>query len=297
LLNAGVEFRVLGPVEVVEGGRPFQLGSRKQRALLAVLLLHAGEVVPRDRLIEELWHGKPPPAAEATLRAYLSRLRSVLGAGRVQTRSPGHVVVIGPEELDAKMFERLLAVGRVALAEERAAEAAKLCAEALALWRGDPFADFLYEPFAQNEISRLSELRLEALEERIEAELMLGRDEVLVAELSELVSEHPLRERLCSELMLALYRCGRQAEALGVYASARRMLIDELGLEPGPELRALERAILRQDESLLPPWELAPPIRDVRKNVTVWRSGFRTWRIQRPSGCLPNGSWSTVRPP
>jgi DNA-binding SARP family transcriptional activator len=269
LFNAGVEFRVLGPVEVIEAGRPLQLGSRKQRAVLALLLLHAGEVVPRERLIEELWHARPPPTADATLRSYLSRLRSVLGAARIRTRSPGHMLVAKPEELDAKTFERLLAAGRVALAEERAVEAARLFADALGLWRGDPFADFVYEPFAQTEIARLSELRLEALEERIAAELRLGLDEALVAELRELVSEHPVREGLCCQLMLALYRCGRQAEALGVYASARRVLIDELGLEPGPELRALERAILRQDESLVLPRELERAARDVRKNVTV----------------------------
>lgn len=259
----------MGPLEVVDDGGALPLGSRKQRALLALLLLHAGEVVPRDRLIEELWHGKPPPSADATLRAYLSRLRSVLGASRVQTRSPGHMLVLAPEELDAKRFERLLAAGHAALAEEQPADAAQLFADGLGLWRGEPFADFLYEPFAQNEIARLSELRLEALEERIEAELRLGRDEALVAELKELVPEHPLRERLCRQLMLALYRCGRQAEALGVYASTRRMLIEELGLEPGPELRALERAILRQDESLVLPRELEPRRREVRKDVSV----------------------------
>ena len=269
LFNADVEFRVLGQLEVLDDGRPFQLGSRKQRTLLALLLLHAGEVVPRERLIEELWHGKPPPTAEATLRAYLSRLRSVLGAARVQTRSPGHVLLLAPDELDTNAFERLLAAGRGALAEERTVDAAQLLADALDLWRGEPFADFLYEPFAQNEIARLSELRAEALEERIEAELRLGRDEALVAELKDLVHEHPIRERLCRQLMLALYRSGRQAEALGVYASTRRTLIDELGLEPGPELRALERAILRQDESLLLPRELEPAVRDVRKHVSV----------------------------
>jgi DNA-binding SARP family transcriptional activator len=269
LFNADMEFLVLGPLEVIDDGRPLQLGSRKQRALLALLLLHAGEIVPRERLIEELWHGKPPPTADATLRAYLSRLRSVLGAARVQTRTPGHVLLLAPEELDANLFERHLEAGRVALAEERPADAAQFLADALGLWRGDPLVDFVYEPFAQNEIARLSEFRLEALEERIEAELRLGRHEALVAELKELVPEHPLRERLCRQLMLALYRCGRQAEALGVYASTRRLLIDELGLEPGPELRAFERAVLRQDESLLLPRELEPPMSDVRKHVSV----------------------------
>jgi DNA-binding SARP family transcriptional activator len=264
-----VDFRVLGPLEVIEHGRSLQLGGRKQRALLALLLLNAGDVVPRERLIEELWHGEPPTAAEATLRAYLSRLRSVLGAGRLETRSSGYALVLAPDELDAKAFERLLAEGRIALAEERAAEAAKLFADALALWRGDPFVDFLYEAFSQNEIARLMELRLEAIEERIESELTLGRDEDLVAELKELVSTHPLRERLCRQLMLALYRCGRQAEALGVYASTRRTLVQDLGLEPGPELRTLERAILRQDDSLVLRRGAERPTRDVRKNVSV----------------------------
>jgi predicted ATPase/DNA-binding SARP family transcriptional activator len=247
-----VEFRVLGPLEALEDGRSLELGTRKQRTLLALLLLNAGEVVPRDRLIEDLWHGKPPPAAEATLRSYLSRLRSLVGE-RLERRAAGYSLAVEPGELDAIRFERHVAESREALAQERPAEAAHRLAEALALWRGDPYADFLYEPFAQTEIARLSELRLEALEERVEAELLLGRHEGLVAELERLVAEHPLRERLCRQLMLALYRCGRQAEALTAFRRARDLLASELGLEPGEELRRLQQAVLRQDVATVSP--------------------------------------------
>jgi predicted ATPase/DNA-binding SARP family transcriptional activator len=246
LFNRGVEFRVLGPLEVVEDGRPLHLGTRKQRTLLALLLLKAGGVVPRDRLVEELWHGKPPRAAEATLRSYLSRLRSLVGQ-RLERRAMGYALAVEPGELDAIRFERQVAEGREALAQERPAEAAHRLAGALALWRGDPYADFLYEPFAQTEIARLAELRLEALEERVEAELLLGRHESLVAELERLVAEHPLRERLWCQLMLALYRCNRQAEALAAYRRARDVLTRELGLEPGEQLRRLQQAVLRQE--------------------------------------------------
>jgi DNA-binding SARP family transcriptional activator len=266
-----MEFQVLGPLEVVEDGRPLRLGSRKQRALLALLLLRPGEVVGRDRLIEELWHGKPPAAAEACVHSYVSRLRSVLGAHRLQTRSAGYALVLTPEELDSNRFGRLVVEGRAVLAQARPAEAARRLGEGLALWRGDAFADFSYEPFAQAEIARLAELRLEALEERAEAELELGGYEALVPDLEALVAAHPLRERLCRQLMVALYRSGRQADALAAYGKVRRVLVHELGLEPGQELRALHRAILRQDQSLAPPPDVAVDvvIREVRKTITV----------------------------
>ena len=270
LFNGRMEFQVLGPLEVVEDGQSLRLGSRKQRALLALLLLRAGEVAARDWLIEELWHGQPPAAAEASVHAYVSRLRSVLGASRLQTRSPGYALVLAPEELDSNRFERLVVEGRAVLARARPGEAARRLGEGLALWRGDAFADFVYEPFAQAEIARLAELRLEALEERAEAELQLGGYEALVAELEALVAAHPLRERMCRQLMVALYCSGRQAEALAAYAKVRRVLVQELGLEPGLELRALQRAILRQDESLAPvPGALEVVTREVRKTITV----------------------------
>jgi DNA-binding SARP family transcriptional activator len=247
-----VEFRILGPLEIVENGRALRLGSRKQRALLALLVLHAGKVVSRDRLIDELWHGEPPPAAETTLRSHISRLRSAVGAARLLSRAPGYTLVLAPEELDSTRCERLLAEARGALAQGRAAEAAERLRSALALWRGSALADVAYEPFAQGEISRLEELRLAVLEERVEADLALARHADLVGELEALVAEHPLRERLRGQLMLALYRSGRQAEALESYQDARRVLTEELGLEPSEALKDLQRAILAQDPALRP---------------------------------------------
>jgi DNA-binding SARP family transcriptional activator len=248
-----VEFRILGPLEVVENGLPLPLGSRKQRALLALLVLHAGEVVSRDRLIDDLWHGDPPAAAATTLRSHVSRLRASLGATRLLSRPPGYGLVVGPDELDAARCERLLADGRHALAEGRAAQAAEVLRAALGLWRGPPLLDVTYAPFAQGAIGRLEELRLTLLEERIEADLMLARHVDLVRELEVLVAEHPLRERLRGQLMLALYRSGRQADALESYQQARRALTEELGLEPSETLKELQRAILAHDSSLQPP--------------------------------------------
>jgi DNA-binding SARP family transcriptional activator len=251
-----VEFRILGPLEVVENGHTLGLGSRKQRALLGVLVLHAGKVVSRDRLIDDLWHGDPPPAAETTLRSHISRLRSALGASRLLSRAPGYTLVLAPDELDADRCERLLAEARDALAQGHPAQAADLLRGALALWRGPVLADVAYEPFAQGEIARLEELRLAVLEERIEADLALARHADLVGELEALVAEHPLRERLRGQLMLALYRSGRQAEALERYQHARRVLTEELGLEPSEALKELQRAILAQDPALKPPIQL-----------------------------------------
>jgi DNA-binding SARP family transcriptional activator len=261
-----VEFRVLGPLEVVENGRPIRLGSRKQRALLALLLLRAGMVVSRDRLIDDLWHGEPPAAAETTLRSHISRLRSALGASRLLSRAPGYTLVVAAEEVDAAHCERLLAEGRDALAQGRAGEAAERLRSALALWRGSALADVAYEPFAQGEIARLEELRLAVLEERVEADLALARHASLVGELEGLVAEHPLRERLRGQLMLALYRSGRQADALDSYQQARRVLTEELGLEPSEALKDLQRGILAHDPSLQapsPPEPESVPIPDV----------------------------------
>ncbi len=248
-----MEFRILGPIEVVEDGRALPLGSRKQRALLALLVLHAGKVVSRDRLIDDLWHGEPPAAPETTLRSHISRLRSVLGASRLLSRAPGYTLVLAPDELDVTRCEALLAEGRRALARGHAAEAAERLRSALALWRGSALADLAYEPFAQGEISRLEELRLAVLEERIEADLALARHADLVGELEALVAEHPLRERVRGQLMLALYRSERQADALESYQEARRLLTEELGLEPSEALKDLQRAILAHDPSLQPP--------------------------------------------
>jgi DNA-binding SARP family transcriptional activator len=220
-----MEFRILGPLEVVRDGRVLQVGGGRQLALLAVLLLHANEAVSVDRLVEELWGETPPPTAAKIVRNSVSLLRKALGdAGElIRTHGQGYELVLAPGALDADRFERLLTEGRRALADCDAARSRALLEEALALWRGPALADFVYEPFAQRKIGRLDELRLSALEERIEADLRLGRHAELVAELEPLVREHPLRERLRGQLMLALYRSGRQAEALAAYQEGRRL--------------------------------------------------------------------------
>ncbi|MDX6618568.1 MAG: eukaryotic-like serine/threonine-protein kinase, partial [Gaiellales bacterium] len=249
--NGQVEFNILGPLEIVEGGRAVRLESPKQRALLTLLLLQEGEVVSRDRLIEELWLGNPPPAAETTLRSHLSRLRSVVGASRLETRPPGYALALAPDELDAATFRRLGAEGRQALELGRMGEAADLLRRALGLWRGPALADFAYESFAQSAIARLEESRLVVTEERITADLALGRHADLVGELEALVAAHPLRESLRAQFMLALYRSNRQAEALETYQQARLILTERLGLEPSESLKNLQRLVLDHDPSLI----------------------------------------------
>ncbi len=241
-----LEFRILGPLEVWDGDTALQLGGQRQRAVLALLTLHAGEVVPSDRLITELWGESPPRTAATALQNAVSHLRKVLGADVVQTRAPGYALKVEEEAIDARRFERLLKEARGVEPDRRA----ELLREALQLWRGPPLADFTYESFAQNEAARLDELRLTALEERIEAELELGRAADLVGELETLVRENPLRERPRGQLMLALYRSGRQAEALQLYQETRRTLVDELGIEPTPALQQLHASILRQESAL-----------------------------------------------
>jgi DNA-binding SARP family transcriptional activator len=251
-----MDFRVLGPLEARDGEQVVTLGGARQRALLAILLLHAGEVVSVDRLIDELWGDEPPATAAHTVQVFVSRLRKALeqgGFSRLRTRAPGYVIELEPEELDLARFERLVERARGEIAASPEAAAATL-REALALSRGPALADFAFEPFAQAPAARLEELRLATLEERIDADLACGRHAELVGELEGLVREHPLRERLRGQLMLALYRSGRQAEALEVFQAGRRALVDELGIDPSPALQRLERAILQQDFSL----ELAP---------------------------------------
>ncbi|MFL5828781.1 MAG: glutaminyl-peptide cyclotransferase [Solirubrobacteraceae bacterium] len=245
-----VEFRILGPLEVVEHDRPLVLGGPKQRALLAVLLLHRGEVVSTERLSDELWGERPPASAAKTVQAYVSNLRRALGDGLLVTRGHGYLLQTERGQLDVDRFEALVDAGRTALGEGDARRASERLREALALWRGPPLSDFAYEPFAQAETARLQEERLAALEDRIDADLALGRHAALVGELEALVREHPLRERFQAQLMLALYRSGRQADALERYQETRRKLTDELGIEPGQELQELERAILNQDPEL-----------------------------------------------
>jgi DNA-binding SARP family transcriptional activator/tetratricopeptide (TPR) repeat protein len=255
------------------------LGGRKQRALLAVLLLHANEVVSRDRLIDELWGDVPPKSAADIVRVFVSRLRKALephaagnGAYRIlQTRPAGYVLAVEADQLDVQIFESRLAEAGHLRATGDSAAAAEFFREALTLWRGPPLADFTYEPFAQSEIARLEELRLAVVEERIDADLACARHADLVVELESLVREEPGRERLRGQLMLALYRSGRQADALEVYRRTRQTLVEELGIEPTPALRELEAAILRQDSNLDPPSSAlpTPPPADTRKTVTV----------------------------
>jgi len=244
-----VEFRVLGPLEAREGDRVLPLGGARQRAVLAVLLTRANEVVSKDRLIDELWGATPPETAANVLQSYVSHLRKVIGPDLLLTRAPGYVVQIEADQLDLHRFERLVEEAR-ALTDARPDEATRILREALALWRGPALADFAYEPFAQELIGRLEELRLVALERRIEADLAVGRHADLVGELEGLVTKHPVQERLRAHLMLALYRSGRQAEALAAYQAARRALVDELGIDPGSTLQELEKSILRQDPAL-----------------------------------------------
>jgi DNA-binding SARP family transcriptional activator len=247
---SSVEFRILGPLEVWDERGEVSLGGRKPRALVAVLLLHPNEVVSADRLIDELWGEESPERAAAALRVNVSRLRKALPEDALVTRSPGYVIRVEPDQLDLHRFERLVDEGRGLLARGLVADASKRLRDALSLWRGPPLADFAYESFAQTAIARLEEIRLAAIELRIDADLALGRHDELVGEVEALVAEQPLRERLRAYLMTALYRSGRQAEALAAYSEARRALVDELGIEPGPALQELERAILRQDPAL-----------------------------------------------
>jgi DNA-binding SARP family transcriptional activator len=260
--------RILGSFQLEEGGRRILLGGARQRAVLVSLLLHANEVVPSEQLLVDLWGEDSPPSAANSLQAAISRLRRVLPPGRLITRAPGYALRIFPEELDVSQFEQLVSEGREALTAGAAEQAARTLRQALSLWQGPALADFRYEPFAQAEIVRLEELHLACLEERIDADLALGLASVLVAELRRLVSEHPVQERLRSQLMLALYRDGRQTEALEVYREFRSVLRDELGLDPSPQLRELETAILRHD-SLAPPvsTEAGAPL--ARRPVTI----------------------------
>ena len=250
-----MQFRILGPLEVWSSSGEVSLGGPKPRALLALLLLHTNEIVPADRLIDELWGEDSPEDAAAVLRVNVSRLRKALPQDVLTTRSPGYFLRVDAEALDLHRFERLVDEGRSLLARGLAADASERLHDALSLWRGQPLADFAYESFAQGAIARLEEIRLAAVELRVDADLSLGSDDELVGELEVLVTEHPLRERLRGYLMMALYRSGRQADALDAYQSGRRALVDQLGIEPSPALRELERAILRQDPSL----DLAPP--------------------------------------
>jgi DNA-binding SARP family transcriptional activator/class 3 adenylate cyclase len=275
-----MEFRILGPLEVVSDGQALDPGGAKQRALLAMLLVHANRVVSTDRLIDALWEDDPPEGAQKALQVHVSGLRKVLGRERVQTKAPGYLIRVHDGELDLDRFRDLEGEGKPA--------------EALSLWRGPPLDDFACQRFAQAEIARLEELRLACVEELIEQDLEAGRHAAAVGELEALVKEHPLRESLRAQLMLALYRSGRQADALEAYQQARGALVEELGIEPGRALRELHQAILNQEPALdgrpatgrpiagsaspepevvEAPAEREPAPRETRKTVTVLCAG------------------------
>jgi DNA-binding SARP family transcriptional activator/pimeloyl-ACP methyl ester carboxylesterase len=244
-----VDFRLLGPLEVIDGSSPLRLASGKQAALLALLLLNANRTVGRDRLVDELWGEDVPESAQKMVQIHVSQLRKALPEARLHTRAPGYSLEVAEGELDLSEFERLVAEGRGSLAEGDAQRASRLMGEALALWRGPALAEFS-EPFAGPEGARLEELRLAATEWRIEADLALGRHGDVVGELETLTARHPLRERLRAQHMLALYRSGRQADALASYRAYRRALDTGLGIDPSPSLKALEGSILRHEPGL-----------------------------------------------
>ena len=264
-----MDFRILGPLEVSHDGRAVPVTGQRQRELLALLLLDAGHVVSSDRLMEELWGANQPAAGTTALRVRVSQLRKLLKPGGddvLVTRPPGYALLVPRDGLDLWRFERALEEGERTLRTnpQRALDA---LTPALAEWRGAPLVDVAHAPFAQAAIVRLEELRASALELRIEAELALGRHATLIGELYALTDQHPLRERLSAQLMTALYRDGRQADALAAYRAARERLVEEIGIEPGPELKALEVRILAQDPDLVT--QQAPTSRPARTVLAV----------------------------
>jgi DNA-binding SARP family transcriptional activator len=246
--SEALHIRLLGAFEVSRSGEPVDLAGQKQRAVLAILALNAGRVVSIDSFVDRLWGEHPPKTAVTSLQNFISQLRKVLGTTAVVTKPPGYLLAVAPSQVDSHEFERLI---REARSLEAGSAASKL-EEAFALWRGPPLADFTFEPFAEGEIARLEELRLTALEDRVQTDLDSGKSGELVPELETLVHENPLRERPRGHLMLALYRSGRQAEALQVYQDTRRILVDELGIEPTRALQELHASILRQESVLQP---------------------------------------------
>jgi DNA-binding SARP family transcriptional activator len=264
------QFRILGPLEVSDDdGALVPLGGTKQRAVLAVLVLRAGEVVSAESLVDSVWGEQPPRTATTSLQNAISALRRLLGPGVVLTRPPGYMLAVDADQVDVRRFERL--VGEAA--RQEADERVRLLREALDLWRGEPLAELAFEPFAAAEIRRLEELRLVASEDWLDAGLEAGRDRELVPQLESLVARHPLRERLRGQLMLALYRSGRQADALAAYQEARRSLLEELGLDPGPQLQQLHASILRQEIGLQPSAAAASPEEHVEQVTRLLLEG------------------------
>jgi DNA-binding SARP family transcriptional activator len=248
------DFRILGPLEVVDETGPLLLGGQKQRAVLALLVLEPGRVVSTDRLVDALWGERPPRTAGTSLQNFISQLRKLLGPDVLETKPPGYRLRVRPGEIDLDRFRVVVEQARTMEPPDRA----RKLREALALWRGPPLADFAFEAFAQPHIMHLEELRLATLEERVQADLEHGRDAELVGELEALVEQHPIRERLRAHYMVALYRSGRQAEALQTYQHGRRFLVDQLGIEPNRDLQQLHGAILRQDAALQAPGVTRP---------------------------------------
>jgi YVTN family beta-propeller protein len=270
-----LEYRILGPLEVSDNGREVSIRGRKLQSLLALLLLHPGEVVSRERLIDDLWGEEPPATAAKTLQVHVSRLRRELG-DVIVSHGGGYLLRVGPGELDLERFDQLVSEGRRALAEGQPEHAADRLREALSLWRGPPLPELAGEPFAHAQIGRLEDSRLDAIEARLDAELALGRYAEAIRELEPLVARHPYRERLHELLMLALYRAGRQADALAVYRESRRRLSEDLGLEPGAGLRRLQGAILAQDPSLERP---APVSKPGNPAAAPGRATRRNWPV------------------
>jgi DNA-binding response OmpR family regulator len=291
--RALIEFRLLGQVEVWRDGNRVEMGGPKQRAVLTALLVRAGRVVSLDQLIDDLWPVDPPARAAATVQVFVSNLRRALEPDRPRgtpasllvTSTPGYVLRAEPGAIDAHEFVRLAEEGRLALDDDDPELAAELLARAGALWRGAALADVVDAPFAQAEAARLEELRLCCAEDRVDAELSLGRHTAVVAELEQRVSEYPLRERPRAQLMLALYRSGRQADALATYQAGRRVLRDELGLEPGAPLKALQHAVLCHDADLA--WEPPEPvIRETATSEAGLTSGLPPGQKSGPTSAL-----------
>jgi DNA-binding SARP family transcriptional activator len=267
--SKSIEYRILGPLEAVRDGEPVPLGGAKQRAVLALLLSRGGETVPAGRLIDEIWTDDPPETAGNLLQGHVSALRKILGRDAIATRGTGYALIIDEASFDLHEFERLGAAGAEALAAGRPAEASATFRDGLALWRGPALADLAGEPFARPIAARLDELRLITLERRLQADLDCGRSAQALPELAALTWEYPLHERFRALHMLALYRCGRQSEALDVFRRARAIMVERAGIEPGPALHALAQAILRQDQELLGPRGEAPLVARSADRVIV----------------------------
>ena len=285
-----LRYSLLGPLEVERDGEPVEIAGQRQRAVLASLALNAGQVVPTERLITELWGESPPPTAATALQNAVSQLRKALGAEPVVTKAPGYMLAVDRSQVDVHRFEAELDAAKSVGAEERR----KLLKGALGLWRGPPLAEFTYESFAQGEIGRLEERRLAAIEDLLEAELDLGNAAEVVGEIESLVRDSPLRERLRGQLMRALYGSGRQAEALQAYQETRRVLVDELGIEPSPALQQLHASILRQ-ESTLEPQPVAGIGGDLLGEVLRALLGGRLVAVLGPGPPSANGDVLAVR--